>query len=612
MSNIGSKVLKKCALSIVLLALAVAVPATAADLPPWILDTFDAGAGFVPGALNGQSGWVRGQKSAQIVAYGGSGSVSDPGRGQVVLLNPNPGSGATINLTKTVPVQSARFHVVELDVMVTGAVDASVGKLEVQTSPNLGWDKKFQIYFGTSMRVNYGPTGAAVTVVPATQMGRWYHLRCQADLSTGLLDVYVDDALAASAVPMHPGSIRSVSVSGWEFVPGRVYLDNLVGFQQLARVATPVRGTVTGSVPVTIDTTAATTSVDVYLDWVFLGTLSGAPFSFTLPTTFNPVPVTAPFGFGYWRTQWKGQDAWSEPSQPPQSYTNIFYADSRIDFESFSGDPNWRSVQTAKMLQAAQAGRAIYLNLGVPYTCTLSSGSTVTWCSEVEDVLDMAQSVWPFVVAIDLADEPRWSAAQTNQVVANLEAGLQARGLMGATRPVPFGVVYPHGAFPSTATLSATNIDLVGLEAYLNAPGGIPYEFSPLPERNVARLYSIIQTERDLAAAAGKVVILIGQAYSRNFGWPRIELVADLQIPTYLWAISDPWVGAMTMFSYLRASGTKDYGDGLKTSHRLIGERALALPASPTTGNGPRSLIIRANDAAGNSTWDVVRLRVAN
>ena len=71
-------------------------------------------------------------------------------------------------------------------------------------------------------------------------------------------------------------------------------------------------------------------------------------------------------------------------------------------------------------------------------------------------------------------------------------------------------------------------------------------------------------------------------------------------------------MGALTMFSYLRASGTEDHGDALKTAHVLMGERALGAVPDATAGNGPRTLILRAVDGAGNSSWDVIRLRVAN
>ena len=81
------------------------------------------------------------------------------------------------------------------------------------------------------MRVNYNVSGAAITVVPATQSGRWYHFRCEIDLGTGMLNVRVDGVLVASNIQMHPGPISALALTGWD-LPGVVSLDNLIGKTQ--------------------------------------------------------------------------------------------------------------------------------------------------------------------------------------------------------------------------------------------------------------------------------------------------------------------------------------------------------------------------------------------
>jgi hypothetical protein len=148
------------------------------------------------------------------------------GRGKVLKVDPGP--GRTIIIGKDVPDQSSGRHRFEFDVMVSGATEASLAKIEVQTYPNSGWDKKYQLYFGSSMRINYSGTGAAQTIVASTISGRWYHIRIEMDLNTGSADVWVDGSLAASGIPMHPGPIASLSISGWDRA-GEVYLDNLRG-----------------------------------------------------------------------------------------------------------------------------------------------------------------------------------------------------------------------------------------------------------------------------------------------------------------------------------------------------------------------------------------------
>lgn len=181
----------------------------------WENDPFD---GLAPGALSGQNGWVDVRASPQV--------VDDQGEGMVLRVDPT--SGATVVVTKDVPDQRSGLHRFEFDVMVEGASEASLAKIEVQTTPNGGWDKKFQIYFGASVRANYDPSGAAASLISTVQMGRWYHIRCEIDLGAGSFDVWVDGALVASGVPMHPGPITSLALSGWD-LSGSVSLDDLMG-----------------------------------------------------------------------------------------------------------------------------------------------------------------------------------------------------------------------------------------------------------------------------------------------------------------------------------------------------------------------------------------------
>jgi hypothetical protein len=181
----------------------------------WEDDTFDR---LAIGPLNGQNGWRAVRDSPQVIPFAGMGNV----------LKVNPGPDRTIIIGKDVPDQGAGRHIFEFDVMVSGASEASLAKIEVQTNPNAGWDKKFQVYFGSSMRINYNRSGGAQTIVSSTGSGRWYHIRFELDLNTGNVDVWVDGSLAASGIPMHPGPIISLSISGWDRA-GEVYLDNLLG-----------------------------------------------------------------------------------------------------------------------------------------------------------------------------------------------------------------------------------------------------------------------------------------------------------------------------------------------------------------------------------------------
>lgn len=158
------------------------------------------------------------QASAQVIDYSGG--------GRILRVDPNPGT--TVIMSKNLSNQNSGIHRFELDVRVDGATVSSLAKIEIMTTANAGWDKKFQIYFGDFMRVNYNSSGAATTIVSSTQSGRWYHIRCEIDLDSNTLDVWVDNSPAAAGITMHTGAITQIGISGWDH-PGIVFLDNLYG-----------------------------------------------------------------------------------------------------------------------------------------------------------------------------------------------------------------------------------------------------------------------------------------------------------------------------------------------------------------------------------------------
>jgi len=180
----------------------------------WEDDPFDS---LATGALNGKNGWVANQASARVIVEGS---------GKILSIDPVPGT--TVNMIKNVSTQSSGVHHFELDVRVNNATESSLAKIEIGTAPNAGWDKKFQIYFGDFIRVNYNVSGAATTIVPSTQSGRWYHIRCEMNLDSNTLKVWVDGSLVASDITMHTGAITELRLAGWDH-PGIVYLDNLYG-----------------------------------------------------------------------------------------------------------------------------------------------------------------------------------------------------------------------------------------------------------------------------------------------------------------------------------------------------------------------------------------------
>ena len=198
----------------------VMVTVAAPGVNLWEEDLFDE---LALGPLHGQNGWTKAS------ADRASAVVIPEGTGKVLLID--AASGATIVMGKDVPDQDRGRHAFTVRVKVTGPADPaqpSLAKIEVRTNPGGGWDKKFQLYFGAHIRVNYSPSGAATIIVPSTIPNRWYHIRGELDLDQERLDVWVDGNPVASDILMHPGPITDLGLSGWDR-PGAVLLDNLIG-----------------------------------------------------------------------------------------------------------------------------------------------------------------------------------------------------------------------------------------------------------------------------------------------------------------------------------------------------------------------------------------------
>lgn len=124
----------------------------------WEEDRFDS---LSLGSLNGKHGWSASNASPRI--------VNDPAKGKILLVDPN--SGATIAISKNIPNQSSGLIYFDFEVQVNNAVDASIAKIEFTTTSNAGWDKKFQLYFGSSMRANFSISGGAANFVSSQNPG---------------------------------------------------------------------------------------------------------------------------------------------------------------------------------------------------------------------------------------------------------------------------------------------------------------------------------------------------------------------------------------------------------------------------------------------------------
>jgi len=215
-------------------------------LPPpgtiWEDDIFNP---LTTGALSGQNGWttVAGLASPSVI------TDLDPNRGKTVQIDAAPGQA--IGVTKIVPEQTSGRHTFSFLVKVSGAAhDSCEAAVEIQTDPSTGWTNKARFCLGSSLTVNYNPSGATATLVASTVPEQWYYIQAEMNLNTNLLEVWVDGQLKVADLPVHPGPIRSVGITGQDQgSAGVVYVDDFTGISSYG-IAGSGGGTGTPGLPV--------------------------------------------------------------------------------------------------------------------------------------------------------------------------------------------------------------------------------------------------------------------------------------------------------------------------------------------------------------------------
>jgi len=547
----------------------------------WQVDHFDE---LATGPLHGQNGWS-GNPSATVVPFS-----SD---GKELLIDPPAGSGQTIVMGKDVPDQTSGRHRLELRVRVSGVVNASVAKLEVDNGATTGWNKLFQIFAGTGLRLNYDPSGASVILAGALVPGANYDVRVDFDLGTGHFDAFVNGAASGSGTMSQTNRrIATLGLSGWD-VPGSVVMDEIIG-QPLPGAPPPTvhitapasQAGVAGVVPFTADATGSIARVDFLVDGIVIGSDATAPYGLAWDTRANPLPApNHAMDLGYYFVEWKNPATFGARRRETNSYTNTYYA-SRSTY--VSDDPNWPSLLDQSLATAVAEGRRIHLALD------LSPGGT--W----QTMLEVARPYWPSIVRIELADEPAWTLAETNAMIQQVDSFLAARGL--PRPPGGYGVVYLYTQ-PIPLAAAAPGLAWVGVEAYIDPPGSgnSEIDIQNLRTRVGAQLAQV---------PAGKSIVLVPMAYDRNGAWPNLTTLRDLQIPMYLLAYSDPRVVALNLFSYTRAGGSFDHPE-LRTPHRMIAEKIFGHAIRLAT-DGPHSLRVRAIGTDGAEASDAIVVTVAN
>jgi hypothetical protein len=150
--------------------------------------------------------------------------------GKILNLKPSGGTnGLTYSTGRGIPAQSSGTHVLQFRVWVGYATTASIGKIELNNS-NASFNKAFQIYFGsTGMRVNNGPS-TVIFSSPGPWQGYWHDVRCEIDMSTMRVDIYVDATLQVWQFSMGAGYLTGISLYGWDYRAGYLYVDDIIGY----------------------------------------------------------------------------------------------------------------------------------------------------------------------------------------------------------------------------------------------------------------------------------------------------------------------------------------------------------------------------------------------
>ncbi len=292
-------------------------------------------------------------------------------------------------------------------------------------------------------------------------------------------------------------------------------------------------------------------------------TLTPQPTVTPLPSTCTALPApNHPIELAYYFSDGRYGDAYSEVS----GFTNTYHAWVRRGYETSSeeSDDVWLPKMEAGVRRAFQDNKHIYLALGMERD-QVTSATT-------DRVLDMMRPYWSKVTRIELADEPNWTRAQTEERIRDIRSKLTVRNL--PSRQI--GVVYTNNQLMQQDMLFSDGLDWVGIEAYIDPPG------SSASSTNVSALSAFLSQAKQRVPSSKDIVIVM-MAYARNGAWTNLATLKDLQTPAYYAAYNDPRVKAITMFSYGRPSGTREHGDTLRAVHQAIGYKILGIPCSGTT-----------------------------
>jgi len=338
------------------------------------------------------------------------------------------------------------------------------------------------------------------------------------------------------------------------------------------RIPSPADGDgVAGLVGVELEVSGAVGEVELSAGGQTICVLSGPPYRCDWDVTRlhdNPLPAAShSFDFGYYYVDGKYGDYRSEVN----GHTNIYYA---LAWAGYVSELPWGDAFSESLANAAMEDRRIHLNVAGP--------------DYLAEALDRSAPYWARVVRIELADEPPWSQAETEAIIAGFRAELAARSLPAP----PIGIVYTRQQVLAEDAIFAAGLDWVGIEAYVDPPG------DPSSAVNVQALEDYVNQAK-ARVPAEKNLVLVMQAYDRNGAWTNMETLVPLQTAAYDLARDDPRVLSLNMFAYGRPGGSHDHPE-LRHEHLKIGEKLLGITVAELS-NGPATLTAKSTSGASDS-----------
>lgn len=174
------------------------------------------------------------------------------------------------------------------------------------------------------------------------------------------------------------------------------------------------------------------------------------------------------------------------------------------------------------------------------------------------DSLRAAAPYWDHVAMVYF-DELGLDKPRMEEYIDNWNAAVISWGL----QPKPVAINFHRQQMEGTGFM-ATNIDLVGVEAYIDPA----YQNDP----HVVDLLTM-DLAWQLERIGNRFKFIVMQAYDRNGEWKNMTSLAAIQKVPYLAACCDPLVTGVWMFSWGRGPGGSRYlGDTLASEHRKIWE----------------------------------------